>query len=60
MDPSVVGLIAIVTLIIMLFAGFHVFVAMGLVGLVGFWWVTGDWGGVGALAASTGLRLRHR
>jgi C4-dicarboxylate transporter DctM subunit len=53
MEPSVVGLIAIVMLVAMLFLGFHVFVAMGLVGLVGFWLITGNLEGTGALAAST-------
>ncbi|HSR13111.1 MAG TPA: TRAP transporter large permease [Thermodesulfobacteriota bacterium] len=53
MDPSVVGLIAIVALVLMLFAGFHVFVAMGLVGLVGFWAVTDNLSGTGALASAT-------
>ena len=53
MDPAGVGLIAIVALVVMLFLGFHVFVAMGLVGLVGFWWITDNLQGTGALAAST-------
>jgi hypothetical protein len=53
MEPTVVGLIAIAMLVAMLFLGLHVFVAMGLVGLVGFWFITGNLEGTGALAAST-------
>ena len=53
MEPLTVGLIAIGLLLTMIFIGFHVFVAMGLVGLLGFYFITGNWPGAGALAAST-------
>ena len=53
MEPFVVGIAAIVVLVVMLFLGFHVFVAMGLVGLAGFYLITGNLSGTGALASAT-------
>ena len=53
MEPFIIGIAAIVVLVVMLFLGFHVFVAMGLVGLAGFYLITGNLSGAGALASTT-------
>jgi tripartite ATP-independent transporter DctM subunit len=57
MEPYTIGVILIVVLVALIIAGLHVLVAMGLVGLVGFWWVTGNLEGTGALAAGTAYSI---
>ncbi len=53
MEPITVGFAAIVALFAMLLLGFHVFVAMGLVGFVGFGILTNSFSAAGSLAIST-------
>ncbi len=53
MEPFTIGVILIVVLITLIIVGLHVLVAMGLVGIIGFYWVTGNLEGTAALAAGT-------
>jgi C4-dicarboxylate transporter DctM subunit len=53
MEPTTIGIIAVIVLVLTIFVGFHIYVAMGLIGLVGFWLITGNFQGTGALVAST-------
>ena len=53
MEPSLVGILGILVLIIMLLFSLHVFVAMGIVGLIGFWIITKNFTATKALAMST-------
>lgn len=57
MEPFTIGVILIAVLVGLIIAGLHVLVAMGLVGLVGFWWVTGNLEGTIALAAGTAFSV---
>jgi C4-dicarboxylate transporter, DctM subunit len=42
MGASMIGLITIVLLFIAIFAGIHIALALGIVSMVGVWWVTGN------------------
>ncbi len=53
MEPFTIGILAIAVLVGLILLGLHVLVAMGLVGLIGFYVVTGNLEGTGALAAGT-------
>jgi len=53
MEPFTIGVILIVVLVTLIILGLHVLVAMGLVGIIGFYWVTGNLEGTAALAAGT-------
>jgi len=53
MEPFTIGIILIAVLVTLIILGLHVLVAMGLVGIVGFYWVTGNLEGTAALAAGT-------
>ena len=41
MDPILASILGIIALIILLALGFHVAIALGLVGVVGLWWLYG-------------------
>ncbi|MFH1673624.1 MAG: TRAP transporter large permease [Pseudomonadota bacterium] len=51
MDPAMIGFWGIAILIVLLILGFPVFIAMAVTGTVGFYVITGNVGGAGALAA---------
>lgn len=53
MEPSLIGIIGVVALVVTLFLGFHVAVSMGIVGIVGFWMITGNVLATGSFAVST-------
>ncbi len=53
MDPITAGLLGIGILLVMLIVGFHIYVAMGVSGVIGFYAVTGNLGGAIALVART-------
>lgn len=53
MEPFVIGLLGILVLLVMLLLGFHVAVTMGLIGLVGFWAISGSFDAARSFTIST-------